>query len=267
MGEKMKKVILACLCCVILIISGVLAANQLKKAEENSGLIKTAERNFRTEASERVSYIVLHQDGLFADDADLIFKGTHTRSEHYTYPYINDDDGQVYKNYFSVFYFKVNKIYFGDKNLLNKEISFVTENFPPHEDTVLLKENSEYIIFGRKYDNPRFFNNIKFIYGTGTYQMVFEIYGSKAMIMDRTLGYYFPSQSEVPENVIEFRNAWIEKQAGEKIDDFSFDNIKLILNINEITVESENGTTTRFAIDKEIFEDLIYEAINYYKAK
>ena len=251
----MKKFMLLTLFAVVIIIG--LIINDLST---NPNLIQTEERTFGTREP---SYYLSSQDELI-NRSDLIFAGTHTRSVNYTH--IEDDYGIELEEYYTIFYFKINKVYFGNENLVNKEIALISRNFVRFENKILLKENKEYIGFTGVIDTHYFdrtfpFWHIKPIYWFPGWDIL-EIDESSVLATSRILGY---DRFETPEEVTAFRNAWVEKQAGEKIYDFSFENISSVLSIEEVTVDMEAGTGSRFKIDRTIFEDLLYDAINYYR--
>ena len=125
----------------------------------NLRLVKTEERNFSYGSA---SYRILQQNDLFdPTDTDTIFMGTYTRSENYTYAYYDDEYEKNFDEYFTFYYFTVNKVYYGDKTLLGKEIPLVVWNIRDRDITtkyeIIPKADSDYLLFSYKYTPSQVF--------------------------------------------------------------------------------------------------------------
>jgi len=227
---------------------------------------QTKERNYE---KGHASYLTMQQNDLF-NFADLIFEGTFKYSENYTYIYYEDSD--EYQEYFTFYYFVVNNVYYGDETLSNKIIKLGIRNIGKDNDLaeIILKENSNYVLFTEKYDNP------DFKYLISLYQYTFEIYDSNIYISHELFGQN-TKEEKIEQEVSDFMDFWLKKQSdedkiildgllNEKIFTYSnIETIKSILNINEINIDTNIGEKTRLSLKKSVFNDFITDAIDYYK--
>lgn len=259
-----------------------------KAVSASSHLIKTEERNF---SRGNASYIIQQQKDLF-EWSDTIFAGTYTRSENYTFVYY--EDGEEYHEYYTFWYFIVKHIYYGDETLLGREIPFITWNIIERSDIspmyeIVMKENSDYIVFSEKYKAFEAFEYDKttretiaaFEEATGAtppnlvslWQMTFEISGADVFITHELFGQNTQT-NEVEDSIAGFMNPWVEKQLSgslvqisERESIFKYENIdkiKRALDINEIRIQTDAGEKSRLSIKKTMLDDFLEEAIQYY---
>ena len=259
-------IIIICAISVFLAACGALSDYN---STQSPDLIKTDEQNY---SNSRASYINMQQNDLF-NFADLIFEGTFKRSENYTYVYYEDNN--EYEEYYTFYYFVVNNIYYGDETLLNKEIKLGQRNTRYSDDLeeIILKEDTNYIILSEQHTDfelEKLFGTP--LYAISLYQYVFEISDSNIYISYELFGLNI-LESKVKSEVADFMDYWLKKQNDEipKTDEiFTYSNIEIvksILEITEISVDTNTGIKNRLSIRQSIFNDFIIEAINYYKNK
>jgi len=249
-------------------------------------LIKTEEKNFSYPSA--VSYITLQQSDLF-HMSDIIFVGTHTRSENYTY--VQYEDGEEYHTYYTFHYFVIKDIYYGDETLLGKEIPLVQRNIKEYSETskyeIVLKKNADYLMFSYKHTDPELEKAAKTpIYLISLWQSTFELSSSNVFITHELFGRN-TQEKRVDRVVSDFMDSWVTKQFSEKdivLDTWTtpedsrnqagdgesifnyenIDDVRQALDIREVNVQTDVGAKNRLSIKKSTLDDFLYAGIQYY---
>lgn len=265
-----KKVSFISLALVVVFIISIILISNVIKHNNSIIMLKTDEINYE---KGQASSIILQQDSLF-EQSDLIFDGYYLKNEYYTLK--NKENGT--EEYFTYYYFLIEKVYFGDKELEGKEIPLLARNFNMQSEVIL--SSNKYTIFSRIFNDPIFKQaNDSIFYTTSITQAVFENIDDNVIVTKELLG-YCDFENEITKETHEFTNKWISdyinieahnlspeqmKIEVDLNDNITYDFIKSRLNINEYAIKSNEESIYRLSVPNNIFNHFLEKAITFYK--
>ena len=299
---KNKKIAILVILSSVLLISAVcLIAFKLKNIDNSHvlpiNMVQTTERNF---IEGYASVINLQQDFMMTH-FNLIFKGKYVRSENYTIDIKEtlDDEEIEFEEYYTYYYFMIDKIYVGKDEIKNKnwektEFPIIVKNYNAVKEhgEIILEENEEYILFCQELPYSAYKETNRWSdYTIGLSQTVFEVNNDSVTISKDLFGYN-DRDEVVYDDVKMFMKSWIEPKyeksinrnglsvddsaddriiVNEKedlsswsIDDYASEKLLSVFNLNKTVIDSTAGEKERIIVSNELFEDFLSEARKHY---